>query len=248
MEDQRQTTVRLLSASVFFRELKPSSRNELAAISVRRRLSKKEILFHEGERGGAFYLMVSGQIRLFKTTEDGHETVIRLIGPGEIFAEVVLFETECYPVTAMAVEASEVLALPRMDIQRLLAEETFRRDFIVMLLQKQRYLTEQIQRLTAMDLESRFFLFLRDQYGTGDTLRIPHSKKEVAAAIGATPESLSRLILRLKKEKRLDWTGHVIRLTPPEVKKQRPPKAFPTVGKTPSKTSNDWKNGVKKFQ
>ncbi len=205
----------ILTATAFFADLPPSSRRELAAISVIRPLAKKEILFHEGERGAAFYLLVRGRIRLFKTTEDGRETVIRLIGPGEVFAEVVLFEKECYPVTALAVQPSEVMVLPRAEIQRLLAEETFRRDFIVMLLQKQRYLTEQIQRLTALDIESRFFLFLRDHGAESGTIQIPFSKKEVAAAIGATPESLSRLILRLQKQKRLEWKGHTIRLTPP---------------------------------
>ncbi len=210
----QQKNEEVMASTAFFKELKPSSRTELAAISSIRTLPRKEILFHEGSRGFACYLLIRGRIQLYKTTEDGKETVIRVLKPGEVFAEVILFEKECYPVTAVAVEDSEVMALPRADIRRLLDEENFRHDFIAMLLQKQRYLTEQIQRLTALDVESRFFLFLRDQYGERETIAVPHSKKDVAAAISATPESLSRLILRLKKQKRLEWKGHTIQLAP----------------------------------
>jgi len=204
----------IMATVPFFRELKLSSRAELAAICTIRSLPKKERLFLEGESGHAFYLLIRGRIQLYKTTPDGRETVIRVIKPGEVFAEVILYERDSYPVTAVALQDSEVMALPRAGIRHLLAEESFRQDFIVMLLHKQRYLTEQIQRLTALDVEARFFLFLRDQYGEREEMQVPLSKKDVAAAIGTTPESLSRLILRLKKQKRLSWTGHAVRLAP----------------------------------
>ncbi|MDD2237098.1 MAG: Crp/Fnr family transcriptional regulator [Kiritimatiellae bacterium] len=204
----------IMATVPFFRELKASSRAELASICTIRSLPKKNTLFLEGEAGHAFYLLVRGRIQLYKTTPDGRETVIRVIKPGEVFAEVILYERDSYPVTAVALQDSEVMALPRAGIRRLLAEESFRQDFIVMLLHKQRFLTEQIQRLAALDVEARFFLFLRDQYGEREDMQIPLSKKDVAAAIGTTPESLSRLILRLKKQKRLSWTGHTLRLAP----------------------------------
>lgn len=202
----------IMMTTPFFKELKTSSRAGLAAICCLRELPKKEILFHEGEAGRAFYLLIRGRVQLSKTSAEGRETVIRVIKPGEVFAEVILFERDTYPVTATALQDSEVMLLPRDGIRGLLAEESFRRDFIVMLLHKQRYLTEQIQRLTAMDLEARLFLFLREQYGDREEIQMTLSKKDVAAAIGATPEALSRLILRLKKNKRLSWVGRTVRL------------------------------------
>ena len=56
-----------------------------------------------------------------------------------------------------------------------------------MLLAKQRYLADQIFRLSALDVEQRFFHFLRDQYGEREEYHIEVTKRDVAAAIDALP-------------------------------------------------------------
>ena len=151
-----------------------------------------------------------GNIQLHKAAPDGSVVVIKLIQPGEVFAEVILFESDRYPATAVSLSGSLVLLLPKRDILRLLSMEEFRNDFIAMLLRKQRYLAEQIFNLTTRDIEQRLFLFLRQHYGPQPRMQIDLSKKDLAAAIGTSPESLSRLILRLKKKKIFQWTGKTI--------------------------------------
>jgi CRP/FNR family transcriptional regulator len=175
-------------------------------------VKKRDYLFHEGEKGSRMFLLVDGNIQLHKNTEDGREVVIRVVKPGEVFAEVVLFEKERYPVSARAVAHAEILVFPREGIHRLLAEEGFRNDFIALLMAKQRYLAERIQELTTKDVEHRFFTFLRSQYGEQEIINTPLSKKDIAAAIGTTPESLSRLILRLHEDKIINWQGREIRI------------------------------------
>jgi CRP/FNR family transcriptional regulator len=201
-----------INASSFFRGLSSDHHAELAAIGLLRPVKKRQYLFHEGEAGSSMFLLVDGNIQLHKNTEDGREVVIRVIKPGEVFAEVVLFEKERYPVSARAVTDAAVLVFPREGIHRLLAEESFRNDFIALLMAKQRYLAERIQELTTRDVEHRFFTFLRSQYGEKETIHTPLSKKDIAAAIGTTPESLSRLIQRLHEEKIIDWQGREIRI------------------------------------
>ena len=202
----------LINQSSFFKGLSEKHRHELSLISHSTAVKKREYLFHEGELGRSMHLLLAGNVQLHKNTEDGREVVIRMVKPGEIFAEVVLFEKDRYPVSARAVTAVEVLTFPREGIHRLLAEEGFRNDFIVMLMTKQRYLTERIQELTTQDVEQRFFAFLRSQYGEKECITTPLSKKDIAAAIGTTPESLSRLILRLTDDKIIEWKGKDIRM------------------------------------
>lgn len=203
-----------LSQTALFKGLSSESRDKLAAVCFCEQVPKKDILLFEGERGNAFFQLISGRIQLHKTNEDGKETVIRLIRPGNIFAEVILFEQDVYPVTATAVEDSEVIRLPKREILALLNKEHFRNEFIAELLKKQRYLVQQIQRLVAYDIEERFFLFLRDHFGTQCVITPGLSKKDIAAAIGATPESLSRLILRLQKRGILHWKGKQLKIDP----------------------------------
>lgn len=203
---------KLISNTAYFKGLPDTHREELARICSVQSVKKRDYLFHEGEKGSSMFLLIGGNIQLHKNTEDGREVVIRVIKPGEVFAEVVLFERERYPVSARAVANADVLVFPREGIHRLLAEESFRSGFIAMLMAKQRYLTERIQELTTKDVEQRFFMFLRSQYGEREVIKTPLSKKDIAAAIGTTPESLSRLIQRLTDEEIIDWKGREIRM------------------------------------
>ena len=202
----------LLENTVFFKGLSEVHRRELADICTIRAVKKRDYLFHEGEKGSSMFLLIGGNVQLHKNTEDGREVVIRVIKPGDVFAEVVLFEKERYPVSARAVTDAEVLLFPRAGIHRLLAEEHFRNDFIALLMAKQRYLAERIQQLTTQDVEHRFFTFLRSQYGEKEIIQTPLSKKDIAAAIGTTPESLSRLIQRLSDDEIIAWQGKEIKI------------------------------------
>ena len=202
----------LIDNTTFFKGLGGEHRDELADIASTEKLKKREYLFHEGEKGSDMFLLVDGNLQLHKNTENGREVVIRVIKPGDVFAEVVLFEKERYPVSARAVTPAEVVVFPKAGIHHLLAQEGFRNDFIALLMAKQRYLTERIQELTTKDVEHRFFTFLRAQYGEKELIHTPLSKKDIAAAIGTTPESLSRLILRLTDDQIIDWKGKEIRI------------------------------------
>jgi len=201
-----------IKQSPFFKGLSEAHHRGLAAIGNLKPIRKRDYLFHEGEQGNSMFLLVGGNMQLHKNTEDGREVVIRMIQPGDVFAEVVLFEKERYPVSARAVTNADVLVFPREGIHHLLAEEGFRNDFIALLMAKQRYLAERIQELTTKDVEHRLFTFLRSQYGEQKIIRTPLSKKDIAAAIGTTPESLSRLIQRLHEDQIIDWQGKEIRI------------------------------------
>jgi CRP/FNR family transcriptional regulator len=199
-----------LAESNFFKDLSRESVKALAAICSVRELKKRQFLFRESDPGRAIFLLRRGAIQLHKTAPDGSEVVIKIVQPSEVFAEVVLFERENYPVTAVALADSEVIVFPRADVHHLLNTEGFRNDFIAMLMRKQRYLAERIVQQQAHDVESRLLWFLKEQFGTQKTVTLSISKKDIAGAIGTTPETLSRLILKLKKRKLLTWTGRTL--------------------------------------
>jgi len=199
-----------LAESSFFKDLSRESVKALATICSVKELKKRSFLFHEGEAGQALFLLRRGAIQLHKTAPDGSQVVIKIVQPSEVFAEVVLFERENYPVTALALTDSEVIVFPRADVHHLLNTEGFRNDFLAMLMRKQRYLAERIVQQQAHDVEGRLHWFLKEQFGSQKTVTLSISKKDIAAAIGTTPETLSRLILKLKKRKLLTWSGKTL--------------------------------------
>ena len=204
----------LLKDAAYFGGLSDSRCRALAAACVRREIPKRGYLFLEGEQGSAFFLLGVGSIQLAKTSEAGQEVVIKTVEPGEIFAEVILFERDHYPVSAVALVRSVAWEIPRESFLHLLDHADFREEFIGGLMGRMRYLTGRILSLTAYDVEARFFRFLEEQYGRKDSYDLALSKKDLAAAIGATPETLSRLALRLKKEGRIRWEGRTLHVEP----------------------------------
>lgn len=211
----------LLAQTSMFEGLGTRHRAALAAISRPVEIRKGGLLFREGQPGEAVFLLVRGRVQLHKTAPNGRAVVIKVVRPGETFAEVILFEQNRYPVTAVALTDGLLLKIPRRDLHRLLGEENFRNDFISLLMRKQRYLAERIRQLRAHDAESRLFEFLREQYGEVEHITIGISKKALAAAIGTTPETLSRLIRRLVAGGKLVWSGRTIELPPGFWKQKR---------------------------
>ncbi len=203
----------ILSQLNFFQGLGEASRRALAEVCIPRDVAKGEVLFREGDEGHSVYVCNRGRVRLHKMAPDGTEVVIKVVRPGATFAEVVLFERERYPVTATAIEPCGLFLIPRREVRALLRRDDFRDDFIGMLMRKLRHLAERVPMLTTTDVEARLFHFLDEQFGSAPSVQSGLTKKEVAAAIGTTPETLSRLLARLDEEGRLQWSGRTIRRT-----------------------------------
>jgi CRP/FNR family transcriptional regulator len=201
----------LIASSWFFQSLPPKSRNRLAEITLPKSLEKGDTLFLEGDKGYALYLCGRGSIGLWKRRPSG-DVSIKTIKSGELFAEAILFEKDRYPVTAVALEKSLVYLIPKHQFLCLLEDESFRNPFIANLMEKLRYLAERIETISSEDAETRFLRFIRERSGGAKEIRIQMKKKDIAAAIGVTPETLSRLVGRLKVEGRLEWKDGVIRM------------------------------------
>ncbi len=198
----------------FFEGISRVSKEALARVCMPLQRPKQSVLFREAEPGEAMFLLARGRISLHKLSPEGREVVIKVIQPGEVFAEVILFEKKYYPVTAVSLTEILAFKLLRRDLLHLLREEDFRNDFIAMLLRKQRYLADKIQQLTSQDVEQRLRAFLLEQYGEREKIQVEINKKQLASAIGATPETLSRLLQDLSRRKCLTWKQGVIQTSP----------------------------------
>ena len=190
------------------------SLEKLETVQKRRTVAAGSILFLEGHEGSYLYRLISGSIRLFRSTPDGREVTIHLVEPGDLFAEIVLFERDTYPASAVAVEDSLVSVIDRARIHDLLGDARFRDDFLKNLVGKMRFLSQQLYVLTTMDVEERLARFLETRLGRFETVRFSLSKKETAAAISVRPETLSRVLTRLDEAGLLRWKRGTIEASP----------------------------------
>ena len=70
-------------------------------------LSRGSSIFHEGDQGDQLYFIISGKIKLGRSTPDGRENLLAVLGPGEIFGEMALFNPAPRTATATAVRPGQ---------------------------------------------------------------------------------------------------------------------------------------------
>jgi len=80
----------------------------------------KEIVFAEGDLGDAIYLLKTGHVRLFRSTEEGKELTLAILGPGDVFGELALFKETFRQTFAEAVDAAHICAASVEDFTRLM--------------------------------------------------------------------------------------------------------------------------------
>ncbi len=204
---------KLLKESELFSGMSDASAKKIASMGRITKVPQNTMIFLEGEKGSSFFIMAEGSVRLFKSAPDGREVTVKLPSPGEIFAEVILFEKDRYPVSATALTDSTLFSMDRSTFETLLENAEFRDDFISVLMKKQRYLAGRILYLAAYDVEERFFRFLADHYGRKQAYEITLSKKDFASAIGTIPETFSRLLQRLARRRIIQWEGNRLTLS-----------------------------------
>ncbi|HEX5370606.1 MAG TPA: cyclic nucleotide-binding domain-containing protein [Dehalococcoidia bacterium] len=86
----------------------------MAALAVRRRVSRGEVIVEQGEVGVAFYVVVTGKTEISSAQGDCKE-VLSVIGPGGFFGEMALFENQVRSATVTALEETELVMLTRWD-------------------------------------------------------------------------------------------------------------------------------------
>lgn len=176
---------------------------------------KKQLLFNEGDEGSELYFLARGKVKLFCSTEDGKEAVIRLLDSGEYFAEILLQLKRRYPVSAIALEESELLAIDAHKIlSHIESNPAAAMQFIGALSQRIKYLLGMVEQLTLSDIRQRFvnYLMALSEKQGSKQVRLPAAKGEVALLLGTTAETFSRLLGKLASEGSIRIEGKYIHI------------------------------------
>ena len=185
--------------------------------TVEREFSRGETIFFEGEAGEGFHYVIEGQVKIIKTSEDGREHIINLLQPGELFAEVLLFNNQPYPATAMAVEGARVGVISNGDLERLvLGNNELALQLIKALSQRLLYAQRKIKNLALDDVLSRtaevLLRLAAAKDGAKNEIRLEFSRQDLASLVGTTRETLTRTLSALKKGGVIEFEGSLIRL------------------------------------
>src|SRR5262245_7673253 len=96
-----------------FAGLSSSELVPLEAALRRRRFRRNEVICHRDDPGNSFFVISSGLVKVSLNSDDGREVILNLLGPGATFGELALLDGEPRSADVTAMEATELLVLPR---------------------------------------------------------------------------------------------------------------------------------------
>lgn len=204
---------RELRRHYLFSALTDTQRERLLAASQTRAFVAGEHLFQHGDVAQRFFLLRRGCVKLYRLSDDGGEKIMRLIRPGQTFAESILFmEVPTFLVHGEGVEDGEVVELDREAFLGILRESfaTCRAVMAQMTARIQAHWDE-IETLALQNSRYRivhYLLALAPAAAQGRTqVTLPARKMVIAAHLAVTPETLSRTLRSLSDEGLIEVEG-----------------------------------------
>ncbi len=174
--------------------------DQLASLAARApavSFPRNAVIVTEGDRSDALYIIVSGQVRVFVSDENGREVVLGAHGPGEFFGEMVL-DGEPRSASVMTLEPARLIIVPLAEVNAFLAASP---EFALLLVRKLiarvRALTGNVKSLALLDVYGRVARLLIDLAAPRDgglTIAERPTQQEIANRVGASREMVSRIL------------------------------------------------------
>jgi CRP-like cAMP-binding protein len=205
-----------LQKGFMFARLDEGQLERVAQRAVRVYLDEGEMLFQQNDPAERFYMLLRGQIKLFRLGPSGNEKVIEIVTPVSTFAEALMFlDRPTYPVGAQAMQAAEIISIDARDFSRMLRESV---DTCFMLMgdmsQRLRGLIREIDDLSLSSATCRVAGYLLSQSRPeGETFDLKVPKQTLASRLSVQPETFSRIIRQLSNQRILAVRGSRVEIS-----------------------------------
>ncbi len=164
---------------------------------------RNAVLFFQGDPALRFYVIIDGWVKLFRTSEEGDESVIAVFGRGDSFAEAAILDAGLYPVSAAVVDDSRLLVVPaRPFLKQLCSNNEYALNIMASMSRHLHRLITQVEQLTLKSSTERVAEFLVRLCPDGESaavIRLPLDKALIAGRLGMQPETLSRSLAKLRR-------------------------------------------------
>jgi len=193
--------IKHLKDNLLFERLTLEQLERVATLAERIHLKEGVQLFQQDDEAKRFYLVLAGQIKLFRLSPDGNEKIIEIFTAGQTFGEALMFlERPHYPVCATALSDSEIISLNSKDFVSML-KESIDSCFLLMGIMSLRLhgLIREIDVLSLQNGTRRVASYLLELAGTGqDNFDLDIPKGVMASRLSLKPETFSRIIRELQ--------------------------------------------------
>ncbi|MGB3713336.1 MAG: Crp/Fnr family transcriptional regulator [Candidatus Promineifilaceae bacterium] len=189
----------LLSSIPYFAHVDTHSLNAIARSALRKRYDADQVVLLEGEPSSGLFVVQEGWLKSVKTSPEGREQVMRVVGPGDVFNAIGVLASTTNPGTVIALEPATVWILQRKTLLQMLEENAGLAWMIIQALaERVQRLMSQVEDLSLRSVETRLARLLLEE-ATGETLvRRPwDTQAEMAARLGTVLDVLNRALRRM---------------------------------------------------
>lgn len=198
----------VLKVTPVFRRLAAQDLRTIAQAASVRRYDKGQLIFEQDTPSDAFYTIASGRVKVFKMLPTGKDMILEVFGKGDPLGAVAAYDGRPFPASAVALEETVCVVIPRPVFFRLLEEHpSLVRGLMLGLTIRLVELTNRLAELSGTRIEPRFarlFLKLAGEMGRtergGTFIPLALSRQELADMTGTTIETAIRIMSRWGKE------------------------------------------------
>jgi CRP-like cAMP-binding protein len=192
-----------IRAHHLFAGLSPPQLQRVLAASGIDEADAGKVLFDRGQPAQHFFIVVEGQVNLVMYSKAAEEKIVDILGPGQSFAEAVMFmEGSAYPVSAVAAMKSRIARFSNREYISILRESP---DTCIRMLghlsQRLHVRLREIEYLTLESATHRLVRMLESRLPPGSDgptdILLQESRQEIASRLSMKPETLSRILRTL---------------------------------------------------
>jgi CRP/FNR family cyclic AMP-dependent transcriptional regulator len=191
-----------LRGALLFSALDEEAAQALRASMTEHKAVRGAVIFAEGDPGDRLYVVMQGKVKLGTQADDGRENMFAVLGPGEMFGELSLFDPSPRQATAVALTDVTLLGLANDALQPWL---TGRPEVAIGLLRalarRMRKSHDSLSDLVFTDVPGRVakaLIELAKKFGEheGSGMRVNHdlTQEELAQLVGASRETVNKAL------------------------------------------------------
>ena len=210
----------MVSAELFrqvplFSGLEAEDLESLISVATRRKYPKDGVIFFEHDVGDALFMILSGKVKVTILSDDGREIILAMLSDGDFFGEMSLLDNQPRSATAIAIQETEIVVLHQRDFLSIVEKRPrVSVNLLSVLSSRLRKANQQIGNLALHDVYGRVARILLEM-ASEDGERQPDGRvsfrrpthQEIANMIGATRETVSRMISDLHRQGYIEISG-----------------------------------------
>jgi CRP-like cAMP-binding protein len=194
--------ISVIDETPLFAGIDPAERAGLLASTRVVRLRRGDVLFRQGDAGQTFFIIAAGKMKLGYRSADGRESLIAVLGPGEMIGELTLFDPGPRTATAVAVSDAELSALSHSQLTAWIeAHPQVATHLLTALAHRLRRTNEVVGDLVFCDVPGRVARMILDlsrrfgqQQDRGVYVRHDLTQEELAQLVGASRETVNKAL------------------------------------------------------